>query len=272
MKKYIILFVSDRTGLTAEIMAKSLLAQFPELEYKIKKYSFIDNKKKAQELANKITELKTKQNYNVIVFSTLYDIDSQNIIKSSNACVVDLFSTFIKPLELALVKKSVHSLGISQDVLNNSDYQKHLDAIEFNMTHDDGVRPEQYNKADVILVGVSRCGKTPISLYLAMNFSLKACNYPLTDDEIYAENLPKHLLKYKKKLIGLTINPNILQEIRQKRRPNDNYANLTVCKKEVKFVEQIFKYAKIKVFNTTNTSIEEVAGNIIKTLTATKII
>ncbi len=267
--KYIILFVSDRTGLTAEIMAKSLLAQFPELGYKIQKYSFIDSTEKAQELANNISKLKVEQNYNVVVFSTLFDINSQDIIKSSGACIVDLFSSFIKPLEFAFKKKSVHTLGISQDLLRSSDYQNNLDAIEFNMTHDDGLRPEQYNQADVILIGVSRCGKTPISLYLAMNYSLKACNYPLTDDEIYGETLPKHLLKYKKKLIGLTINPVVLQVIRQKRRPGNDYAKLTVCKKEVKLVEQIFKYAKLPVFNTTNTSIEEVARNIIKTITAT---
>ncbi len=262
--QHAILFVSDRTGLTAEAMAKSLLAQFQSIDYSIEKYSFIDTPDKALFVAEKISQMISHKGLTVIVFTTLVDIESQKIIESSGACVIDLFNTFIEPLEEAFSKESAHTLGISYDVLGNNRYQKHLDAIDFAMAHDDGIRPDQYDQADIILVGVSRCGKTPTSLYLAMNFSLKACNYPLTDDEVNAENLPSVLLAHKEKLIGLTIHPNVLHAIREKRRPGGDYARLATCKKEVRAVEQMFKYADIPVFKMTNTSIEEVAGNIMK--------
>ena len=261
-----IFFVSDRTGLTVETLAKSLLAQFKSVDYQVEKFSFIDNQDKAQKLADIIVNRQTNQNNKIVVFTTLVDTTTQKIIAATDACVIDLFNTFIEPLEIAFGKDSAHTLGLSHEVLGNSRYQKHLDAIEFAMAHDDGIRPDHYDQADVVLVGVSRSGKTPTSLYLAMNFSLKASNYPLTDNELNAETLPAHLLAHKEKLVGLTIRPDVLQAIRQKRRPGGDYASLSVCKKEVKAAEQMFQYADLPVFNMTNTSIEETSGNIIKRL------
>ena len=134
------------------------------------------------------------------------------------------------------------------------------------MSHDDGIRPDQYDDADIILVGVSRCGKTPTSLYLAMNFSLKACNYPLTEEDLQQDTLPDYLSKHIDKLVGLTIKPVPLSRIRRKRRPDSGYASLQICQREVKVAEQMFQQAGLPVFDTTETSIEEIASYVVRTL------
>ena len=134
------------------------------------------------------------------MFSTLVEPTIQKIIESADACVINLFGAFIDPLEKSLNEKSAHTLGRSQDVIGKLGYEKRLDAIDYSLAHDDGVRPDQYDKAEIILVGVSRCGKTPTSLFLAMSHSINACNYPLTEDELDADTLPEALLKYREKL------------------------------------------------------------------------
>ncbi len=264
--KRVIFFTSDRTGLTVETMAKSLLAQFQGIDYHVQQHTFIDNIDKAHILAEKIKDMQTRCGYTIIVFSTIVDLENQKIIESTGACVIDLFNTFIEPLEDALAVESAHTLGITHDVLGINQKQQNLDAIDFAMVHDDGLGQEHYEQGDIILVGVSRCGKTPTSLYLAMNFSLKVCNYPLTDNELHGENLPGHLLKHKRKLIGLTIQPEILQAIREKRLPGGDYAALSVCRHEVRAAEAMFKEAGLTIFDMTHTSIEETSGNIIKLL------
>jgi regulator of PEP synthase PpsR (kinase-PPPase family) len=261
-----VFFVSDRTGLTAESYGKSLLAQFPNMTFDTRKFSFIDNLEQAQILVGEIENLQRRSNQHIIVFSTLVEKESQQLIEATGACVIDLFNTFIEPLEDELDEESAHTLGTSHNIFASHEYQTRLDAIDFAITHDDGVQPERYDKADVILVGVSRCGKTPTCLFLAMNFSIKACNYPLTDEDPYREILPDCLQAWKSKLVGLTIRPEVLNAIREKRRPTNNYASLTVCRKEVKGAENIFRAAGIPVFDTTNTSIEEISGSIIKNL------
>jgi len=265
-KKRIVFFVSDRTGLTAESYGSSLLAQFSGFEFESVKYPFVDNEEQAMITAGAIDRVAIMSDYEPVVFSTLVEPDIQIIIENTNACVINLFGTFLGPLEECLGEHSAHTLGKSQDVFGKSGYAKRLDAIDYALAHDDGIRPDQYDAADVILVGVSRSGKTPTSLLLAMNHSINACNYPLTEDELDKETLPDVLLKYRHKLVGLTITPVQLSNIREKRRPGSKYASLSYCKKEVKIAEDMFTRAAIPYFDTTDTSIEELAGSVIKTI------
>ncbi len=161
---------------------------------------------------------------------------------------------------------SAHTRGLTKQILSKSIYDERLDAIDYCLTHDDGVRPDQYNEADVILTGVSRCGKTPTSLYLAMNFSLKTCNYPLTEEDLHSDSMPAYLKPHLSKLVGLTIQPVPLSRIRMKRRPGSDYASPQNCQKEIKAAESLFRRYQIPVFETTDTSIEEIAGNVVKAL------
>lgn len=261
-----VFFVSDRTGLTAESYGKSLLAQFPDIQFDTRTLAFIDTPEKARQAQEQIDILSRGFRYEPIIFSTLVDENEQQIIEQCRGHVINLFGAFLQPLEQSLGVPSAHKLGQSKNILGNKHYIERLDAIDYSLSHDDGVRPDQYDKADVILVGVSRCGKTPTSLYLAMNLSLKACNYPLTEEDFEQSTLPEMLLKHRSKLIGLTIKPVPLSKIRRNRRPNSEYASLAVCQNEIEMAETMFKKAGLPVFDTTETSIEEIASQVFRAL------
>jgi regulator of PEP synthase PpsR (kinase-PPPase family) len=264
-----VFFVSDRTGLSAAHYGKTLLAQFPNQKYQILTLSFIDTREKATIASNKIKSAYRTSGKQPIVFSTLVDETGQRILKSTDACIINLFNAFLEPLEQTFGEASSHVPGKFQannGISGNLSYQKRLDAIDYSLSHDDGVRYDQYDEADVILVGVSRSGKTPTSLYLAMNFSLKVSNYPLTEEDLDKNVLPDFLLKHKHKLVALTIKVVPLSKIRRARRPNSEYSSLKVCEREIKISEAMFAHAKIPVFETTDTSIEEIASDVVQAM------
>lgn len=264
-----VFYISDRTGLSSEHYGKTLLAQFPQQDYRSITIPFVDNRDKASIASKTIKNAYRISGKQPIVFSTLVEDDAQRIIKSTDACIINLFNAFLGPLEQAFGESSSHLQGKyqgSKGISGNVNYQKRLDAIDYSLSHDDGVRYDQYDEADIILVGVSRSGKTPTSLYLAMNFSLKVSNYPLTEEDLDQNKLPDYLLKHKKKLVALTIKVVPLSKIRRARRPNSAYSSLAVCEREVRISEIMFEHAKIPVFETTDTSIEEIASDVIRAL------
>ena len=265
-EKRIVFFVSDRTGLTAESYGRSLLAQFPDLEFESRKISFVDSESKARLAADEIERARSGSDTQVVVVSTLVEATIRDIVESTGACVINLFSAFIAPLEDCLGHNSAHTLGISKSIFGDADYQHRIDAIEYSLAHDDGLRPDQYDQADIVLVGVSRCGKTPSSLYLAMNFSLKVANYPLTEEDLGDEVLPACLRSVRQKLIGLIIGSGQLSSIREQRRPGSDYASLVTCQNELRAANALFRTAGVPVFDTTETSIEEIAGRVIKVM------
>lgn len=261
-----VFFVSDGTGLTAESYGKSLLAQFPGLKFETTTLAFVDNEIKMKDAVEHINAAYIQSGVQPVVFSTLVSLPQQAILEDSDACVFNLFNTFLAPLENTFGLLSAHAQGISKTIIDKNAYQVRLDAIDYSLSHDDGIRPEHYDAADIILVGVSRCGKTPTSLYLAMNFSLKACNYPLIEEDLQRDTLPDYLLKHIDKLIGLTIDPVSLSRIRHKRRSDSRYASLQLCQKEIKVANHMFQHAGLPVFDTTETSIEEIASHVVRTL------
>lgn len=261
-----VFFVSDRTGLTAESYGKCLLAQFPEVEFETITLAFVDTSEKALHAREQINATSLETNLKPVVFSTLVNDDEQYIIESANACVISLFHSFIGSLESFFGVESSHKQGVSRISFSDTTYQRRLDAIDFALTHDDGVRPDHYADADVILAGVSRCGKTPTSLYLAMNFSLKVANYPLTPEDLGSDVLPEYLTDNIHKLVGLTIKPVPLSRIRRQRRPDDGYSSLEICQEELAIAKSMFDKAGIAVFDTTDTSIEEISSRVVRTL------
>ncbi len=263
----VVFFISDRTGLTAETYGKNLLAQFPSLEFETFTLAFVTDAEKARQALAMIEAAQVASGLQAIVFSSLMEKSSMAVLQQSQALVIDLFDTFLEPLEKALGMASAHTQGISKSILAKSSiYQKKLDAIDYTMGHDDGLHPDHYQEAEVILIGVSRCGKTPSALYLAMNFSLRVANYPLTEEDLSGDTLPKCLLPYLNKLVALTIKPAALSRIRLKRRPDSRYALLSTCQYEVKQAEAMFNRYQLPVFDTTDTSIEEIASYVVRTL------
>jgi len=178
--------------------------------------------------------------------------------------MMDMFDTFVQPIEEELGIKSNHRVGRFSDVTRSKEYHDRIQAINFSLAHDDGQSNTDLESSDVILVGVSRSGKTPTSLYLAMQHGLKASNYPLIPEDFERRQLPPALVPHRKKIFGLTIAPERLSEIRNERRPNSRYASLANCRMEVAEAEAMMRREGIRWLSTTTKSIEEIATTILQ--------
>ena len=263
--KRTVLFVSDGTGITVQMLGHSLLTQFEGLEVNEVTLPFIDSLEKAEaECMPRIREALAAGSGAPIVFSTLVNREARDVIRNSGALVFDFFETFIDPLEAGLGIKSNHTIGRSHSSADKQEYKARIEAINFSMAHDDGASHRDLAEADVILVGVSRSGKTPTSLYLAMQFGVKAANYPLIPEDFERRALPEVLKNYRGKLYGLSIAPERLREIRQERRPDSDYARLSNCRYEVEQAEAMMKREGIHWINSTTKSIEEIATTVLR--------
>jgi regulator of PEP synthase PpsR (kinase-PPPase family) len=261
----IVFFVSDGTGITVQMLGHSLLTQFEGLEVKEITIPFIDSLEKAEaECMPRIREALKADNGLPIVFSTLVNREARDVIRRSGALVIDFFETFIDPLEASLGIKSNHTIGRSHSSADKQDYKNRIEAINFSMAHDDGASHRDLAEADVILVGVSRSGKTPTSLYLAMQFGIKAANYPLIPEDFERRSLPEVLKTYRAKLYGLSISPERLREIRQERRPDSEYSKLSNCRYEVEQAESMMRREGVHWINSTTKSIEEIATTVLR--------
>lgn len=259
-----VFYISDRTGITVETLGQSLLTQFPDTEFVTRTIPFVTNQMAAQNAANTIQAAKLEDGVPPLVFSTLTDPATQYIIASCNDYVFDLFGTFIEPLEDALGRESSHTAGRMHGIGDVGVYEQRLRALNYTLVHDDGLSPRDLSEADIVLVGVSRCGKTPTCLYLAMHYSLQAGNYPLTEDDFSRGRLPEVLHPCRDKLYGLTIGPEQLSRIRHERRPHGNYSALAQCRSEIAQAEALFRTENIPYLDTTTVSIEEIAATIVR--------
>jgi len=256
-------FISDGTGITAEALGNSLLAQFGEISFNKVTLPYIDTIDKAHEAVSRIDKTAEIDGSRPIIFDTVVDEAIRKVIATSSAYKIDVFSAFLKPLELELGSHSSYSVGKSHAINEVNRYMDRIESVNFAIDNDDGARTKQYDKADIILTGVSRCGKTPSCLYMALQFGIRAANYPLTDGDLDMHQLPDALQPYRDKLYGLTIDPFQLAAIRHERRPNSPYASLDQCEMEVRVVEKMFRNEKLPCINTTHFSVEEIATRII---------
>ncbi len=256
-----VFYVSDRTAITAETLGHSLLAQFEGMDITQQTFPFIDTVDKAREVLKSVNQV-SKNGARPVVFSTLIKSELREIIMSADAVVIDLFDTFIKPLETEFKTQSSQTIGQHPALMKDLDVR--IDAVNFALSNDDGVSTKDYDKADVVLIGVSRAGKTPTCLYLGLQFGVYAANYPLTEDDLLIEykKIPGVLVPFRDKLFGLTINPERLQKIRSERRPNSRYASLHQCQQEVAMAEFLFVSKNIPFINITTMSVEEIAATI----------
>jgi len=261
-----VFFVSDGTGITAETFGNAMLAQF-ETKARHVRLPFVDTVDKAHQVVRQINHAADIDGKRPIVFTTLVNMEVLKVIQEEcNGMLLDMFGMFVHPLETELGLKSNHRIGRFSDASKSKEYNSRIAAINFSLEHDDGQSNRDLEQSDVILVGVSRSGKTPTSLYLAMQYGLKASNYPLIPEDFDRKQLPTALVPHKSKIFGLTIQPERLSEIRNERRPNSRYAALENCRYEVSEAEAMMRRAGIRWLSTTTKSIEEIATTILQEL------
>ena len=267
-----VFFISDGTGITAETFGKAILAQF-EMKTRYIRLPFIDSADKAHQAVRQINHTAEIENIKPIVFTTLVNMEVLQVIRDGcKGMLLDMFGTFVNPLEEELGIKSHHRVGRFSDVSKSKDYHDRIEAINFSLAHDDGQSNRDLESAEVILVGVSRSGKTPTSLYLAMQHGLKAANYPLIPEDFERKQLPPALVPHRKKIFGLTIHPDRLSEIRTERRPNSKYASIENCRQEVADAESMMRRSGIRWLSTTTKSIEEIATTILQEIKPERLI
>jgi len=255
-------FISNGTAITVETLGHSLLAQFPGLHFKTKTIPFVDTVEKARLVSHEIDRDLSEENTLPIVISTMASPELKAIIEQCKALVLDPFSDFLPRLEKTLGMSSSHQSG--HRIANPSLYESRIDAIDFSLIHDDGGKTRNYNESDIILIGVSRTGKTPSCLYLALQFGLKAANYPITEEDMESDRLPEPIRPFKNRLYGLTTDANRLVNIRQERRANSRYASLEQCRFELSAAEEMYYKHNIRFLNTTTISVEEIAARIVE--------
>lgn len=259
-----VFIVSDGTAITAETLAHAVLTQFPNLSYDQQRIPFVDTMEKARRTAERINQVQRDTGQRPLVFSTFVDpAISQAFIEATSGYQIELFRTFVGPLERELGMKSNHTVGATHKIRDEEQYNKRIAAIDYTLTHDDGQTNYGLADADVILVGVSRSGKTPTSLFLAMQFGVKVANYPLIPEDFERDELPEALRPLHDRLFGLSIAPERLSEIRNERRPGSHYASLENCRKEVDDAERLMRENGIPWLNSTTKSIEEIATTIL---------
>ena len=259
-----VFFLSDRTGITAEMLGNSLLSQFEDFQFVRRTIPFVDSPEKMAAVVEQVNATAATEVEQPIVFSSIVDeAASETLRREAHALTLDLFQIFIAPLEAELRARSSHTAGRSHGIANSHEYFARMEAINFTQAHDDGAATRELAKAQVILIGVSRCGKTPTSLYLALQFGIRAANFPLTPDDFARRRLPGSILGHRDRLFGLTINADRLHQIREERRRGSRYAALDNCRYEVREAENLMTQENVPTLDTTAKSIEEIATTIL---------
>lgn len=262
MNERSVYMISDGTALTVESLGNSLLTQFESVKFVTQVFPFIDSIEKAEQVCKSIMADIENNNIRPLVFMTLVDSKIAEIIRNTNACVFDFFESFLSQIEKELNMHASDVAGRAHAVASSEKYNLRIDAVNYALNFDDGMKLDGYDRADIILIGVSRCGKTPSCLYMALQFGVFAANYPLTYDSLKNYRLPEALRPYKHKIFGLTIDPHRLSNIREERRPNTQYSSLSQCRYEISDVEMMYKNERIPYINSTTFSIEEIATKI----------
>jgi hypothetical protein len=263
MVVYKVFFVSDQTGVTVETLGHSLLEQFEGMAFETVTLPFVDTVEKAERVAARIDRSANEDGRRPIVFASLVQDEVRAALLRANGLVLDFFEAYLAQLEVELKSQSSHTLRRDHGIDDSAGYNQRIDATNFALAADDGHGGELYSRADIILVGVSRSGKTPTCLYLALQYGIFAANYPLAGDEFEGSDLPRGISRYGEKLYGLTIKPDRLQNIRRERRAEGTYASAGQVSFELRAAESMFRRHRIPFIDTTHSSIEEIASTIL---------
>ncbi len=265
MSERAVFFLSDQTGVTAETLGHSLLTQFDGLVFRMVTVPFIDSEDKAREAVVRINKASQQDAEKPLIFSTLVQDELRAIVREAEGLHLDIFDVFLEPLEHELKQESTHEAGRAHGMSDIDTYMKRIEATNFALSNDDGGSIRNYEAADVVLIGVSRSGKTPTCLYLALQYGVYAANFPLTEEELEKGVLPKELVNHVHKLFGLTISPDRLRQIRRERRSLGKYSSHQQVRYELREAERLFKKYSIPYVDTTQFSIEEISSRILET-------
>ncbi len=260
-----VFYISDGTGITAETIGHSVLTQFADVEFATARIPFVDSVEKANLVVERIRSEALRLGNKAIVISSVVDQKIAARIAESGALMLDIFAPFIAPIERELQIQHKPKVGQAHGLVDMVEYESRINATNYAMSHDDGVNMN-YSEAEVILVGVSRSGKTPTCLYLALHYGVRAGNYPLTEEDLEKAELPAKLLPYRHRLFGLTIDPARLRQVRETRKPGSRYATIEQCRYEVAEAEKLIKRESIPMLSTTHSSIEEIGSKVLQSL------
>ncbi|MCG2608316.1 MULTISPECIES: pyruvate, water dikinase regulatory protein [unclassified Acinetobacter] len=259
-----VFFISDGTAITAETLGHSLLAQFPHVDFDIHIIPYISSEEAAMNVVAEINQRADQDGQQPLVFDTLVDPYVRDIINTANAVNLDVFEGLIGKLSEVLGTAPTTLVGQTHAVTDSESYKARIDAVHFALDNDDGARTRHYDKADLILIGVSRSGKTPTSIYLSLQFGIRVANYPLTEEDLDDNRLPAVLRAHKHKLFGLMIDAERLVAIRTERKANSRYASFSQCQMELRAVEGIYISEGIKYLNVSEMSIEEISTRVLQ--------
>ncbi|MBV8742938.1 MAG: kinase/pyrophosphorylase [Sinobacteraceae bacterium] len=264
MSRRTVFFVSDQTGVTAETLGHSLMTQFEGLEFRPVTLPFVSSIDKAHDVVRRVNRAAEEEGIRPIIFSTLVQDDVRDIVMTAHGLFLDFFAAFVGPLERELNTRSTHRDGRAHGMADTAAYTARINATNFALANDDGTGGD-YGHADVILIGVSRSGKTPTCLYMALQYGVFAANYPLTEEDLEAGKLPKRLEPHRRKLFALQIRAERLQQIRNERRPESRYSSRQQVLYEIRAAQALFTRYAIPFLDTTECSIEEIASRILNT-------
>lgn len=253
-------YISDGTALTSETFGHAMLSLFP-LKFKHRTLPFIDSADKAARCVAQINQAAYEDNERPLVFHTFVNTEIKKLIISSNGVCYDFIDHFVDPLEAELGMRAQPKTNRTHGI--NQDYSFRIDAVDYTLANDDGVSTREYDQADIILIGASRTGKTPTCLYLALQYGIKAANYPITEDDMENLQLSYDLKMHRHKLFGLTIDVDRLQSIREQRRANSRYSSYEQCELEIAKIENLYRQEAIPFLNSTHASVEELAAKIL---------
>lgn len=259
-----VFFVSESTGITADELGSSLLSQFPQFSFTKRYHPFIDTIEKAEHLVERINLVAESSSVKPLVFATMANKEINKVLSAVDANYYELFDNYLDKISANLGVSPRRESGLMHGLVNEGQYDARIDAVNYTLAHDDAMILKGLDQADIIMVGVSRSGKTPTCLYLALKYGIKAANYPLTSDDFERHAFPKEILKHKEKLIVTTISPQRLHHIREKRRPNSRYASMPVCTSEIKMALDMYDRHGLLPLDVTTQSVEELATQIVR--------
>lgn len=258
-------FVSDSTGVTAETLGNALLANFPGIPFIRHTIPFVDTTAGALAVVQDIDRA-AAEGRAPLVFTTVKQAAVRAVLAGANADMIDLLAGHLTELEAALGTTASEQLGQYHGVGDMERYFERMRAVEYAIEHDDGQSSRALDQADVVIIAPSRCGKTPTTMYLALQYGLRVANYPLTDDDFPAEGLPRPIAKYAARCFGLTTTPLRLSQVRHERRPSSQYSSLEQCTIELRRAEDLYRRNRVPFLNSSTKSVEEMSAVIMQTM------
>ena len=258
-------FVSDSTGITAETLGNALLANFPGFAFVRHTVPFVDTPDGA---ANVVRDIARDADAGLapIVFTTTKDAAVSRTLAAAPATIIDLLGGHLTELECVLGTTASEQLGQFHTLGDTTQYFARMRAVEYAIEHDDGQSSRALDIADVIIVAPSRCGKTPTTMYLALQYGLLVANYPLTDEDFPTDGLPRLVAPYAARCFGITTTPLRLSQVRHERRPDSRYSSLAQCTLELRRAEDLYRRNRVPFLNSSTKSVEEMSAVILQTL------